>query len=43
MPVETLRFEDTITLMKTLIPRRLELLQKLHTLGKMSIRALSKK
>lgn len=42
-PVETLRFENTFTLMKTLTPRRLELLQQLHTLGKMSIRALAKK
>jgi predicted transcriptional regulator len=29
--------------MKTLTPRRLELLQQLHTLGETSIRALSKK
>lgn len=42
-PIETLRFENTFTLMKTLTPRRLELLQQLHSLGKMSIRALAKK
>jgi len=42
-PIETLRFENTLTLMKTLTPKRLELLQQLHTLGKMSIRALAKK
>ncbi len=42
-PIETLRFEDTVTLMKTLTPRRLELLQHLHTLGATSIRALAKK
>lgn len=42
-PIETLRFENTFTLMKILTPRRLELLQHLHTLGKMSIRALAKK
>lgn len=41
--VETLRFENTFTLMKTLTPKRLELLQQLHTLGKMSIRSLAKK
>lgn len=41
-PIETLRFENTLTLMKTLTPKRLELLQQLHTLGKMSIRALAK-
>jgi predicted transcriptional regulator len=43
MPIETLRFENTFMLMKTLTPRRLELLQQLHALKKMSIRALSKK
>jgi predicted transcriptional regulator len=42
-PIETLRFENTLTLMKTLTPRRLELLQQLHTQGKTSIRALAKK
>lgn len=42
-PVETLRFENTFTLMKILTPKRLELLQQLHTLGKMSIRSLAKK
>lgn len=42
-PIETLHFENTFTLMKTLTPRRLELLQQLHTLGKASIRALAKK
>lgn len=42
-PIEILRFENTLVLMKTLTPRRLELLQQLHTLGKTSIRALAKK
>jgi predicted transcriptional regulator len=42
-PIETLRFEDSLTLMKTLTPKRLELLQQAHTLGKISIRALAKK
>ena len=42
-PVESLRFENTFTLMKTLSPRRLELLQQLHTLGETSIRSLAKK
>lgn len=42
-PIETLRFENTLTLMKALTPKRLELLQQLHALGKMSIRALAKK
>jgi predicted transcriptional regulator len=41
-PVETLRFENTLTLMRTLTPKRLELLQRLHSLGNMSIRALAK-
>jgi predicted transcriptional regulator len=41
-PIETLRFENTFTLLKTLTPRRLELLQQLHMLGNMSIRALAK-
>lgn len=41
-PIETLRFENTFMLMKTLTPKRLELLQQLHMLGKMSIRALAK-
>jgi len=42
-PIETLRFENTFMLMKTLTPKRLELLQKLHEIGKISIRALAKK
>lgn len=42
-PVETLHFENTIALMKVLTPKRLELLQQLHSLGNISIRALAKK
>lgn len=41
--VETLRFENIFTLTKTLMPKRLELLQQLHILRKMRIRSLAKK
>ncbi len=40
-PIEILSFENTATLMKTLSPKRLELLKNLHILGKSSIRKLS--
>lgn len=40
--VEILSFENASTLMKTLSPKRLELLQTLHTLGTVSIRQLAK-
>lgn len=40
--VEILRFEDSKTLIKTLTPRRLDLLQKIHIIGKISIRHLAK-
>ncbi|OGT44112.1 MAG: hypothetical protein A3F42_00880 [Gammaproteobacteria bacterium RIFCSPHIGHO2_12_FULL_37_34] len=42
-PMEIVSFESAIMLMKTLSPRRLELLQVLHTLGKVSIRQLAKR
>ncbi len=42
-PLEIVRFENAKQLMKTLSPRRLEILQQLHTMGKTSIRALAKK
>ncbi len=42
-PIEIISFENAILLMKTLTPRRLELLQKLHAIGSSSIRALAKK
>jgi predicted transcriptional regulator len=42
-PVEIISFENPKLLMKTLTPRRLELLQHLHMLGKTSIRTLAKK
>lgn len=42
-PIEVLSFENPIILMKTLSPKRLELLQTLHVLGIVSIRQLSKK
>lgn len=42
-PLETVSFENAKLLMKTLSPRRLELLQQLHAMGKTSIRALAKK
>jgi len=41
-PVEVLGFENAATLMKTLSPKRLELLKELHLLGKTSIKALAK-
>jgi len=41
-PVEILSFEDGADLMKSLSPKRLELLQELHKLGKTSIRQLAK-
>ena len=42
-PVETLHFENTSLMLKTLTPRRLELMQILHGQGLSSIRALAKK
>lgn len=42
-PLETVSFENAKLLMKTLSPRRLELLQQLHAMGKTSIRALAKR
>lgn len=39
---EELFFENSVLLLKTLTPRRLELMQFLHTNGPSSIRALSK-
>lgn len=41
-PLEVLSFENASTLMKTLSPKRLELLKTLHLLGAVSIRKLSK-
>ncbi len=41
-PIEIVGFENAALLMKTLTPRRLELLQKLHTIGASSVRALAK-
>ena len=41
-PIEVIGFENAALLMKTLTPRRLELLQKLHAMGNSSIRALAK-
>jgi predicted transcriptional regulator len=41
-PVEVLSFENASALMKTLSPKRLELLQLLHALGEVSIRRLAK-
>lgn len=41
-PVEVLSFENAATLMKTLSPKRLELLKTLHLLGAVSIRQLTK-
>lgn len=43
LPIEIVGFENATLLMKTLTPRRLELLQKLHVIGNSSIRALAKK
>jgi predicted transcriptional regulator len=42
IPVEVLSFENASTLMKTLSPKRLELLKMLHALGTISIRYLAK-
>ena len=41
-PMEIVGFENASLLMKTLTPRRLELLQKLHAIGASSVRALAK-
>jgi predicted transcriptional regulator len=41
-PIEVLSFENASVLMRTLSPKRLELLQILHTLGAVSIRQLTK-
>lgn len=41
-PIEVLSFENAADLMKTLTPRRLELLQSLHELEKVSIRQLAR-
>ncbi len=41
-PIEILSFENASTLIKTLSPKRLELLQTLHMLGAVSIRKLAK-
>ncbi len=41
-PIEIVGFENASLLMKTLTPRRLELLQKLHAIGASSVRALAK-
>ena len=43
VPTEVIGFENAALLMKTLTPKRLELLQKLHAIGSSSIRALAKK
>ncbi len=43
IPIEIIGFENATLLIKTLTPRRLELLQKLHAMGNSSIRALAKK
>ena len=40
-PIEILSFENPMTLMKILSPKRLELLQVLHELGKTSVRRLT--
>jgi predicted transcriptional regulator len=42
-PLEAVSFENAKLLIKTLSPKRLELLQQLHAMGKTSIRALTKK
>ena len=39
--VDVLHFENTLLLFKTITAKRLELLQKVHSLGNTSIRALS--
>lgn len=41
-PIEVVGFENATLLIKTLTPKRLELLQKLHAIGSSSIRALAK-
>jgi len=41
-PIEILHFENMFLLLKTLSPRRLELMQQLHMQGLSSIRALAK-
>lgn len=41
-PIEIVGFENVTLLMKTLTPKRLELLQKLHAIGTSSVRALAK-
>jgi predicted transcriptional regulator len=41
-PIEIVGFENASLLMKVLTPRRLELLQRLHTIGTSSVRALAK-
>ena len=41
-PIEILSFENASTLLKTLSPKRLELLKILHALGTVSIRRLAK-
>src|SRR5476649_2841899 len=40
-PIQILSFENTALMMKMLSPKRLELLQGLHALGKVSIRKLT--
>lgn len=42
-PIEILSFENPVMLMKILSAKRLELLQELHMLGRVSIRQLAKK
>jgi predicted transcriptional regulator len=42
VPIEILSFDNAADLMKTLSPKRLELLQELHKLEKVSIRQLAK-
>ena len=41
-PIERLYFPDLETLLQRLTPRRLALLKTLHTIGPVSVRALSK-
>jgi predicted transcriptional regulator len=42
-PLEVVSFENVKVLLQILSPKRLELLQQLHEMGKTSIRALAKK
>jgi predicted transcriptional regulator len=42
-PIEIIGFENAALLVKTLTPKRLELLQTLHAIGVSSVRALAKK